>query len=110
MNLLLDHNLSPRLVEALAGIYPGILHVVGAGLDRASDLAVWDYARERNLAIVSKDSDFSDLAVLKGAPPRVIWLRMGNCTSQDVRQVLIARQGDIESFLRAPGLRVLVLS
>ena len=62
MKLLFDQNLSPGLVERLADLYPGSTHVCGIGLDRASDLAVWNAARELGYAIASQDADFSDLS------------------------------------------------
>ena len=84
-------------------------HVATSGLDRATDLSVWEHARERGLAIVSKDSDFSDLAMLRGTPPKVIWLRIGNATTREAQAVLSGNQPQIETFLADPGLRVLVL-
>ena len=58
MKLLFDENLSPRLVEALADIYPGSSHVHTCGLGSAADEAIWEYAKDHSFTIVSKDSDF----------------------------------------------------
>jgi predicted nuclease of predicted toxin-antitoxin system len=58
VKLLFDHNLSPRLVPALSAEYPGSTHTREAGLERASDQEIWDFAKARGFAIVSKDSDF----------------------------------------------------
>ena len=80
MKLLFDENISPRLSEALADIYPGSAHVHRCGLGSADDSAVWQYAKDNGFAIVSKDSDFQERSVLLGAPPKVIWLRATNCT------------------------------
>lgn len=74
MKLLLDQNLSPNLVSALADLYPGSMHLQDAGLDRASDEEVWNHARKNGFAIVSKDSDFNERVVLYGPPPKVIWM------------------------------------
>ena len=60
MKLLFDQNLSPRLVDYLVDIYPQSTHVYHIGLDRAPDLAVWNFARDQGYVIVSQDSDFSD--------------------------------------------------
>jgi predicted nuclease of predicted toxin-antitoxin system len=68
MNLFFDYNLSVRLVERLVDIFPGASHVTLVGLDRATDNIVWIYAQDHDLAIVTKDSDFSDLSVLRGFP------------------------------------------
>lgn len=67
--LLLDENLAVRLVSALAGEYPGCVHVSQAGLS-GPDRVIWQYAREHGLIIVTKDEDFQHLSVLYGAPPK----------------------------------------
>ena len=88
MKLLLDENLSPRLIELLSDIYPGSEHVHRLGLGSSVDEYVWVYAKEHGFAIVSKDSDFADRSVLQGAPPKVIWIRSGNCTTAVVEMLL----------------------
>ena len=88
MKLLLDQNLSPRLVNALADLYPGSAHLQDVGLDRVSDAEVWAYALKNGYAILSKDSDFNERAMLYGPPPKVIWSRRGNCNTQQVEQIL----------------------
>ncbi len=110
MRLLLDHNLSPRLVEAIAGAFPGAMHVARVGLARADDAQVWAYAKEHAFCIVTKDSDFSDLSALRGAPPKVIWLRIGNCTTDESLQALLRGGPTIASFLRDPASGLLVLA
>jgi predicted nuclease of predicted toxin-antitoxin system len=81
VKLLFDENLSPRLAPALSDLYPGSVHLRDCGLRGASDIEVWQYALENSFAIVSKDSDFSQRSFLLGSPPKVIWLRIGNCTT-----------------------------
>ena len=81
MRLLLDNNLSPRLVQRLEDIFPETNHVALLGLDQATDTVVWDTAQEQGYTLISKDSDFNDLLMAKGFPPKVIWLRIGNCTN-----------------------------
>ncbi|HEX5548075.1 MAG TPA: DUF5615 family PIN-like protein [Ktedonobacterales bacterium] len=109
MKLLLDQNLSPRLIGRLAGLYPGISHVSLVGLDRASDSAVWDYAKANDFAIVTKDSDFNDMSLLRGVPPKVIWLRLGNCTTDMVEQVLRRAHAQITAFEQDDSASVLEL-
>jgi predicted nuclease of predicted toxin-antitoxin system len=77
VKLLFDHNVSPRLVRRLVDLHPDASHVSVLGLDTASDAEVWERARAEGYTIVTKDSDFADLAVLRGAPPKVIWVRLG---------------------------------
>ena len=72
MKLLLDQNLSPRLLPALESLYPGSSHVRLIGLRDAGDDAIWDYARDHDFIIVSKDSDFHQRSLLFGFPPKVI--------------------------------------
>ncbi len=88
MRLLFDQNLSPRLAPRLADLYPESDHVSSLGLDRASDAEVWTYAGTQGYVIVTKDADFSDASVIRGIPPKVIWLRLGNCTTGDVERAL----------------------
>lgn len=109
MRLLFDHNLSPRLVRRLADLYPDTNHVFLVGLDRASDLAVWMYAQTNDYIIVTKDSDFGDVSVLRGFPPKVIWLRLGNCTTNDVERTLRNGFAAIDAFANDPTAGVLVL-
>ena len=72
MKLLFDQNLSPRLVANLADHYPNSAHVVTHALDHALDETVWTFAREHGYTLVTKDSDFHELSLLRGAPPKVI--------------------------------------
>lgn len=84
MKLLYDENLSPALVAQLADLYRGSAHVDDLGLGRADDHQVWKHAKDNGFCIVSKDSDYYDLSVLHGHPPKVIWLRSGNCTTREI--------------------------
>ena len=88
MKLLFDENLSPRLAPALSDFFPGSRAARDCGLRGASDLDVWEYALEHGFVIVSKDSDFSERSARFGSPPKVIWLRIGNCTTARVDFVL----------------------
>ena len=88
MKLLFDENISPRLVAALSDVFPGSVHVRDVGLVRATDAAIWAYARDRGLTILSKDSDFHQVSFLRGPPPKVIWIRRGNCSTVDIEALL----------------------
>ncbi|MBX3280476.1 MAG: DUF5615 family PIN-like protein [Acidobacteria bacterium] len=74
MKFLFDQNLSPRLVNLLSDLYPDSNHVYPLGLDRNSDKEVWEYARREGFLMVTKDADFSDLCMLLGFPPKVVWI------------------------------------
>lgn len=98
MKLLFDQNLSHRLVQTLADIYPDCQHVRNVGLKEASDSLVWRFAQGNGYTIVSKDSDFYQRSLLLGFPPKVIWIRLGNCSTKVVEQLLRTHLPDIEMF------------
>ena len=110
MKLLFDQNVSPQLVSRLADLFPGSSHVQQAGLDCASDDHVWEYARLNGFVIVTKDEDYSNLSVLRGSPPNIIWLQIGNCTTAQVEALFRDRFGEIEAFENDPSVGTLVLS
>ena len=110
MRLLFDQNLSPRLPARLADVFPGSGHVDALGLGSAADEAVWEYARSGGLAVVTKDEDFSLLSVLRGSPPKVVWMITGNCTTARVEGLLRARATDILAFEADPDAGVLTLA
>jgi predicted nuclease of predicted toxin-antitoxin system len=109
MALLLDENLAPSLIARLSDLFPGASHVRARGLAYATDEAVWALARREGLAIVTKDDDFRQRSFLVGAPPKVIWLRLGHCTTADLEAVLRSRPPEIHAFLAAPETALLVL-
>ncbi len=98
MKLLFDQNLSFRFIELFSDIYPGSAHVRDVGLQAAKDEAVWLYARQHGLTIISKDVDFHQRSLLFGAPPRVIWIALGNCSTDDIATLLRNRHRDILDF------------
>jgi predicted nuclease of predicted toxin-antitoxin system len=98
MKLLLDQNLSYRLVPTPVRIYPGSVHIRDVGLTMADDETVWNYAKEHELVIVSKDADFYHQSMLFGYPPKVVWSRLGNCTTAQIEALLRTRQADMLVF------------
>ena len=110
MKLLFDENVSPRLVGGLSDVFPGSVHVRDAGLSRASDAAIWAYARDHGLTIVSKDSDFHQASFLRGSPPKVIWIRRGNCTTADIETLLRSNRTEILAFGADPVAAFLAIS
>lgn len=110
MKLLLDANLSPKLVFKLSVFYPRTTHISSVGLKRSSDIDVWKYAKKNNFIIVTKDSDFSDFTALFSFPPKVIWLRLGNCTTAQILEILINNVKSISQFNdnKIAGLLVLI--
>ena len=88
VRLLFDQNLSGLLVGRFAEDFPGRVHVTDVGLARATDREVWDFARTGGYLIVSKDSDFRQLAFLFGPPPKAVWLRVGNASTSVIASLL----------------------
>jgi len=109
MTLLFDHNLSPRLLDRLVDAYPQSQHVFLLGMDQVSDRQIWDYAKQHQLTIVTRDSDYNDLSVALGFPPKVIWIRRGNCSTQMIETILRSAQDAIDEFLKDTLLGVLML-
>ena len=109
MKLLFDQNLSHQLCSLLADVSPGAAQVRSVGLDQASDSAIWAYARREGFVIVTLDADFADLAGLRGAPPKVIWLRCGNQPTRFVERLLRTHAATIATFLETDDAACLEL-
>jgi predicted nuclease of predicted toxin-antitoxin system len=110
VKLLFDQNLSPNLVKGLADIYPNSTHVFLIGLDRSSDEIIWDYARDNDYVIVTKDADFSDLSVLLGFPPKTVWIKRGNCTTtKEIETMLRSNYDTIKNLAEDENAGVLTL-
>ena len=88
MRFLFDENLSPDLVRLLSDLFPESVHVRDVDLKSADDPVVWQYAKENPLIIVSKDSDLHQRSFVFGPPPKLIWVRLGNCSTSDVERLL----------------------
>jgi predicted nuclease of predicted toxin-antitoxin system len=85
VRVLLDEQLSESLLHQLRDLWPDGAHVRQLGLGGAADDVVWQRAIELGCVLVTKDEDFHRLSVLKGAPPKVVWIRLGNCSTDDIR-------------------------
>ena len=100
MKLLLDENLSHRLVARLAEAFPGTASVHQVELrSQSDDTVIWPYAAEQGFAIVSKDEDFRRLSLLRGHPPKVVWLVAGNAETNQVADLLLRNKNRIATFL-----------
>ena len=110
MKLLFDENLPPRLARLFDDLYPGSTHLRECDLRGASDSEVWLYAKEKSFTIVSKDSDFWQRSLLLGSPPKIIWLRIGNCTTTRAEFILRNSSERILAFHTSSEESCLVLS
>lgn len=100
MRLLFDHNLSPTLVRSLVDVYPDSVHVRDVELHSAADDRVWNYATQHQLIIVSKDADFHQRSFVSGHPPKIIWIRLGNCKTRDIESLLRSYRADVVAFVQ----------
>jgi len=98
MKLLFDHHLSHRLTTRLADIFPGSTQTRLLGMAKADDNLIWNHARQNGFMVVSLDSDFYDLSLLYGHPPKLIWLRCGNSTVDRIEKILRAHFNRIRFF------------
>ncbi|MGH3089379.1 MAG: DUF5615 family PIN-like protein [Rubrobacteraceae bacterium] len=110
MRLLFDQNLSFRLARLLEDVYPDSLRVRDIGLLEADDTAIWRHAAEHDLVIVSKDSDFHQMSLLYGHPPKTVWLRVGNAPTSTVAGLLRERQATMQRFHDDPDSAILALA
>lgn len=109
MKLLFDQNLSPRLLDRLADVYPETQHVFWLEMGEADDRQIWDYAKQNGYVIVTRDADYNDLSLIRGFPPKVIWIRRGNCSTQEIEQLLRVAEGTIRAFEPEQSSGVLTL-
>ena len=98
MRLLVDENLSPKIVRLLDGRFPGTVHVASVGLAGSGDEAIWRYARDNGFVVLSKDSDFNQRALLRGGPPKVVWLRVAEMRTNEIAATVLATADELERF------------
>lgn len=110
MKLLLDENLSPKLTRLVSVQYPGSAHVREVSLKGATDHQIWEYAKENGFAIVSKDDDFRQRSLVEGAPPKVIWLKVGNAGTSVIAALLQSKSAEITAFEQEDEAAILILS
>ena len=107
--LLFDENLSPRLTKVVADLFPGSQHIRDLGLKGANDQTIWTYAADHDFCIVTKDDDFRGLSLLKGAPPKVIWLIVGNTSTAEITRILMEAAPFVQDFLVDSATALLTL-
>ena len=98
MKLLLDENLSEALCSLLKDIFPETRHIRSVGLQGESDAAIWEFAVASKFVIVSKDSDFMERAILGNHHSKVIWIRLGNCSTANVHLLNRNKKSEIDDF------------
>ena len=99
MKLLFDQNISYRITKLISDKFPEAKHSGELGLADSTDMAIWEFARSNSYTIVTFDSDFYDLSIVKGCPPKIIWLRIGNASTARIAKVLNEDFELIQTFL-----------
>ena len=107
MKLLFDHNLSHKLVRRLADIFPASTQTRLLNFSTADDSIIWQHAKENGFVVATLDKDFADLALQRGAPPKIIWLRCGNSTVAEIENLLRLNIEQIEKFNLSPDATLL---
>jgi predicted nuclease of predicted toxin-antitoxin system len=102
VKLILDQNLSYRLVAMLQPIFADVQHVRPLGMAEAKDTDIWNYAKLTRSVVVSKDSDFFPYALLSPPPPKFIWVNIGNASTEDIYDLIRERHLEIVDFINNP--------
>ena len=110
MKLLFDENVSHRLAQTLSDVFPGSSHLRSVGLRGKEDRQIWEYARKEGFAIVSKDTDFRERSYVEGAPPKVVWLDVGNAGTKAIEGLLRREHERVDRFAESDESSVLILS
>ena len=109
MKLLFDENLSHRLLQSAVPPWPDSRHVRDVGLAAAEDSAIWNYAIVHDFIIISKDTDFRHLSACYGHPPKVIWIKAGNCSTKRINEIILRNLVAILAFGNNAGVSFLGL-
>lgn len=110
MKLLLDENLSDRIIHGIVDLYPGSKHVKMLGLINTDDVVIWEYAKANGFVIVSIDSDFHQRSLLYGYPPKFIYLRVDNFPTSKITQILRDSSNTIIQFKSSETKSLLLLN
>jgi predicted nuclease of predicted toxin-antitoxin system len=102
MNLLLDQNLSFKLVKVLTDVFASVKHVRALDLTESDDITIWEYAKRNGFLVVSQDADFAEMAALHGPPPKIVWLRCGNQPTAVIATLLREHAEHIAAFQKDP--------
>ena len=107
MKLLLDQNISRRILKELESHYPGSTQVALIDLEEADDAAIFQYAQKHNYAIVTKDGDFLELSLIHPDPPRIVWLKCGNQNNHHILSLLVKNHSTIQALDSDPDITCL---
>ena len=109
MKLLVDENLAPKLAREIADLFPGSVHVSAVQLGNTPDSEIWRYAKEHRYTFLTKDKDFAHLSIAWGAPPKVILLNIGNCSTGAIERIVRRNAVRLSDFEQDANRSLLVL-
>ncbi|MCP4123901.1 MAG: hypothetical protein GY751_19305 [Bacteroidetes bacterium] len=99
MKLLFDQNISFRLIKRIQDLIPDSVQVKDVNLENSKDIEIWNYAKSNGYTIVTFDSDFRDLSLIYGFPPKIIWIRTGNLTTQNIEKLIRSKIEILKEFI-----------
>lgn len=99
MKLLFDQNISFRLIKKVKHLFPDAISVREVGLENSTDIEIWEFARTNNYSIVTFDADFYELNILSKQTPKIIWLRIGNTSTDNLVKLFINNFEVIKEFI-----------
>ncbi len=107
MKLLLDENISHRITKHLSKEFPDSKHVVDISNERIFDLQIWEFAKENDFVIVTYDEDFYEWQLMRGYPPKIVWLRFGNAKNDLIIKKIIDHSESIKKLAEDGDLGLL---
>ena len=110
MNILLDANLSWRLIKALKEDFINVKHVDSIGLEsRPKDTSIWLWAKTNDYCIISNDEDFYNLLEQRGFPPKIVILKTRNQSTNYIANLIIKHRNDINDLIQSSDYGLLEL-
>jgi predicted nuclease of predicted toxin-antitoxin system len=108
MKVLIDQNISHRIIPKLQGYFEQLTHIREVGLMDSDDYQIFLYARQTQFdAILTLEEDFQHHILIHKAPPKVIWLRVGNCGTNYLAEVIVKNIADIEQFIHDEDFEII---
>ena len=109
MKFLVDENISRKIIPAITAWFPDSKHVTDLSLKNRDDSDIWNYAKENDFSILTKDSDFIEILALEQFPPKIVWVQRGNCSTNVILDIISSNTLRINSFLADADNGLLVL-
>ena len=98
IRLIVDENISWRLKKLLPNWELLPSNEIQKN-QRLTDSRIWKFAQSNFYHILTFDEDFTELQNLLGFPPKIIWMRTGNLTTNEIAAKLLSFENSIIDFL-----------